>query len=75
MTNEEAQELNKNSALDNGRKLAFPNDNLSPFHEGLTKREYMATQLLSGLLSQNTVDVKLAVDMTDKLLIELSRNK
>jgi hypothetical protein len=75
MTNEEAAEFNLENAKRNGNKLAFPIDETNPFHHGLNKREYMATHILTGLLSQNIVDVNLAVKLTDELLIELNRNK
>ena len=75
MTNEQAADLNLEEAKRNGNKLAFPIDERIPFHPGLGKREYMATHILTGLLSQNIVDVNLAVKLTDELLIELHRNK
>ena len=75
MTNEQANKLNLEMANQNGNKLAFPINERIPFHLGLGKREYMATHILAGLLSQNIVDVNLAVKLTDELLIELNRNK
>lgn len=75
MTNEQAAKLNLEESKNNGNKLAFPTESIGPFHPGLGKREYMATHILAGLLSQNIVDVNLAVKLTDELLIELHRNK
>ncbi len=75
MTPEEAAKLNLEEAKRNGNKLAFPIDERIPFHPGLHKREYIATHILTGLLAQNIVDVNLAVNLADKLLIELHNNK
>ena len=75
MTPEEAAKLNLEESKHNGNKLAFPINERIPFHLGLEKREYMATHILTGLLAQNIVDVNLAVNLADKLLIELHNKK
>jgi hypothetical protein len=78
MTNEQAHALNKQVALDNGRNLSFPTETSGPYHRGLTKREYMATKILCAMITQgigSDVAAELAVDATEKLLIELSKNK
>ncbi len=81
MTKEEADKLNLEAAKDNGNALAFPTkDAFGFYHYGLTKREYMATQLMSGLLSDGkTFDMgeiaEHAVVAVDLLLIELNKNK
>ena len=78
MTKEEADELNLESARDNGNELAFPFISNYEHHEGLTKREYMATQLMTGLLSHGhdtRTAVEYSVKAVDLLLIELNKNK
>jgi hypothetical protein len=74
MTPEKAKEMNEERALENGNNLAFPIDSSNPYHKGLTKREYIATQLLTGLLAQgigSDIATTIAVDATDRLLIDL----
>lgn len=80
MTQLEIDELNKVRAVDNGNMPIKPIlvGGGSYVSVGLTKREYMATKILSGLLSDSEVtnfeyEVSLAVSLTDKLLIELNR--
>ena len=80
MTKEEADKLNLEAAKDNGNALAFPTkDAFGFYHYGLTKREYMATQLMSGLLSDGKTSpnsaAEHAVVAVDLLLIELNKNK
>ena len=79
MTQEDANNLNKEQALENGNDSTFPNkDGFGFLHYGLTKREYMATQIMLGLLSGG-YDVNGAVEKSiigvDKLLIELNRKQ
>ena len=79
MIKEEADNLNLESAKDNGNDSAFPNkDAYGFYHYGLNKREYMATQLMAGLLSHGH-DTRTAVEYSvkgvDLLLIELNKNK
>jgi len=77
MSKEYTEELNRESALENGRDLAFPFSTRYEHHKGLTKREYMASQIMSGLVSGgNDIDysVELAVQAVDKLLIRLHKN-
>ena len=78
MTPEKANEMNEERALENGNAIAYPLDTGYTHHRGLTKREYMATQLMSGLLS-NGHDINTAathaVNATDILLIQLNKEK
>ena len=78
MTKEEADKLNLEAAKDNGNALAFPTkDAFGFYHNGMTKREYIATQLMSAFLKdygpQNAANR--AVDAADYLLIELNKKK
>jgi hypothetical protein len=77
MTQEQADELNREQVMGVGKQLAFPLSTGSGYPSvGMTKREYMATQIMSGLLSGG-YDVNGAVEKSiigvDKLLIELNR--
>ena len=77
MSKEYTEELNRESALENGRDLAFPFSTSYEHHEGLTKREYMASQIMAALVSRgNDIDysAELAVQSVDKLLIRLNKN-
>ena len=78
MTPEKANELNREYAIENGNELAFPIDESMPPHRGLTKKEYMATQLMVGLLSHGH-DVNTAVEYSlvavDRLLIKLNEKR
>ena len=77
MTQEKAKEMNTERALENGDKLAFPIHADFPYHNGLTKREYIATQLLSGAISHSAMEnesmVHEVIRVTDLLLIELNK--
>ena len=80
MTPEKANEMNIERALEKGREHAFPLSTGSGYpHKGLTKREYIATQLLSGAISTSPTDndiiVQEVIRITDKLLIELNKNQ
>ena len=79
MTPEEADKLNLESAKDNGNDSAFPNQDTSGYlHYGLTKREYMATQLMSGAMAGHCSPEEAmgrAIRGVDLLLIELNKNK
>ena len=79
MTLEQATKLNLSAAKDSGNDLAFPVEkSIGAYHLGLTKREYIATRLLSAMITQgigSDVAAELAVEATDKLLIELKRNR
>jgi len=79
MTPEKANEMNEERALENGDKLAFPIDTSIPHHSGLTKREYIATQLLSGAIThsanENESMVHEVIRITDLLLIALHKKK
>ena len=79
MTPEEADKLNLESAKDNGNDSTFPNkDAVGYLHYGLTKREYMATQLMSGAMSGHCSPEEAmgrAIRGVDLLLIELNKNK
>lgn len=78
MTPEKANELNREQAKENGNELAFPVDETFPFHKGLTKREWMATQLMSGMLAQgigSDIAAHSAITATDRLLIQLNERR
>jgi hypothetical protein len=77
MTPEKAKEMNVERALENGDKLAFPIHADFPYHNGLTKREYMATQLMAGLLAQgigSDVAADCSVRAVENLLIAIHIN-
>ena len=79
MTNEKANEMNEERALERGNSWAFPNKDAYGFlHYGLSKREWMATQLMSGFLTQGyTSDVAAdrSIKAVDDLLIALHINQ
>lgn len=78
MTNEQANELNRGNAKENGNQLAFPMDETFPTHKGLTKREWMATQLMAGMLAQgkqSDIAAHSAITATDRLLMQLNERK
>ena len=63
----------------NKTDLAFPYTDFDENHKGLTKREYIATQILTGLLAsciRSFPDAKYiateAIEYTDELLKQLS---
>lgn len=64
----------------NKTDLAFPYEEFSQNHKGLTKREYIATQVLSGLCSNSSIAqhdtekyVKAAIQLTDELMKQLAK--
>jgi hypothetical protein len=77
MTQEDANKLNREQAMESGRQLAFPLYTGSGYPNiGMTKREYMATQLMVGLLSHGhakETSAVYAVQATELLLIELNK--
>jgi len=77
MTQEDANKLNKEQAMESGRQLAFPLSTGSGYPStGMTKREYMATQLMTGLMSSGftpELAVERAITGTELLLIELNK--
>jgi hypothetical protein len=81
MTPEEAGKLNLESARDNGNRLAFPIESITPFHKGLTKREYFAGLAMQGMLSNpetygdREIMMQVAVENADALLKELHSKK
>ena len=82
MTAEKANEMNEERALENGNDSAFPNQDTRGFlHYGLTKREYIATQLLSGVVAKHSIEtihhrgINDVIRVTDLLLIELNKKK
>jgi hypothetical protein len=78
MTEEEVNKKNEERALENGSALAYPLNTSYTFHRGMTKREYMATQLMSGFLTQGyTSDVAAdrSIKAVDDLLIALYVNR
>lgn len=79
MTQEEANNLNKEQAMEVGRQFAFPLFTGSGYPtNGLTKREYMATQIMSGLLSNGYSPedaAERAIKGVDSLLILLNKKQ
>jgi hypothetical protein len=78
MTPEKANEMNEERALESGNKPAFPSETNTHFHHGLTKREYIATQLLSAAVAKDSIGtvhhyIPDVIRATDLLLIELSK--
>jgi hypothetical protein len=76
MTQDDANKLNREQAMVSGRQLAFPLHTGSGYpNTGMTKREYMATQLMVALLSGYSVESAAvhAVQATELLLIELNK--
>ncbi len=77
MTKEDADKLNLEKAKENGNLPMNPVVS-NFYHNGLTKREYMATQLMVGLLSYGH-DTRTAVEYSVKavglLLIELNKTR
>jgi hypothetical protein len=79
MTQDDANKLNREQAMEVGRQLAFPLYTGSGFpNTGLTKREYIATQLMTQLIAENdtlsSAAIK-AVQATELLLIELNKKQ
>lgn len=74
-------EMNEKRAIEKGHEWAFPGENNSHYHFGLTKKEYIATQILNGFISHYGDDslvndvVKKTVQLTEQLLIELNKNE
>ena len=79
MTSEKANEMNEERALENGNDSAFPNKDAYGFlHYGLSKREWMSTQLMAGMLAQgigSDVAADCSVRAVDNLLIALHINQ
>ena len=77
MTQEQANELNREQAMEVGKQLAFPLSTGSGYPStGMTKREYMATQLMSGLITNGYSPedaVERAIRGVDLLLIQLNK--
>ena len=77
MTQEDANNLNKEQAMEVGKQLAFPSHTGSGYPStGMTKREYMATQLMSGLMSSGfspEAASERAIRGVDLLLIQLNK--
>jgi len=79
MDNEHASHLNLESSKLNGNQLAFPLSTGSGYPStGMTKREYMATQIMTGFLSNGHnigTSIEYSVEAVDKLLIALGTTK
>jgi hypothetical protein len=77
MTPEKANEMNEERALENGNDSAFPNQDTRGFlHYGLTKREYIATQLMAAAMAGHCSPeeaLNRAIKGVDLLLIELNK--
>ena len=79
MTQEDANNLNKEQAMEVGRQLAFPLHTGSGYPStGMTKREYMATQIMSGLITNGYSPedaAERAIRGVDLLLIQLNKKQ
>ena len=79
MTQEDANNLNKEQAMEVGKQFAFPLFTGSGYPtNGLTKREYMTTQIMSGLLSNGYSPenaAERAINAVDSLLIQLNKKQ
>lgn len=79
MTQEQANELNRTQAMEVGKELAFPLSTGSGYpNTGMTKREYMATQVFSGLMSSGYSPedaAERAIRGVELLLIELNKKQ
>lgn len=58
--------------------LSNPNGNITNPYYGLTKREYFAAMIFSGIAANNNnwpadIKVKFAVDGADALIVELNK--
>jgi hypothetical protein len=77
MTPEKANEMNEERTLENGNDSAFPNQDTRGFlHYGLTKREYIATQLMAAAMAGHCSPEEAlgrAIKGVDLLLIELNK--
>ena len=66
--------MNEERALENGNNSAFPNQ----YDYGMTKREWMATQLMAGFLTQGYASDAAAdrsIKAVNDLLIALHTNQ
>ena len=79
MKQEDIDKLNKEQAMEVGRQLAFPLHTGSGYpNTGMTKREYMATQIMSGLITNGYSPedaVERAIRGVDLLLIQLNKKQ
>ena len=79
MKQEDIDKLNKEQAMEVGKQFAFPLFTGSGYPtNGLTKREYMATQIMSGLLSNGYSPedaAERAIRGVDSLLIQLNKKQ
>jgi hypothetical protein len=79
MTQEGANKLNREQARESGRQLAFPLHTGSGYpNTGMTKREYIATQLMSALITNGYSpedSAERAIRGTELLLIELNKKQ
>jgi hypothetical protein len=79
MTQEDANNLNKEQAMEVGKQLAFPLHTGSGYpNKGMTKREYMATQIMSGLITNGYSPedaAERAIRGVDLLLIQLNKKQ
>ena len=72
--------MRKETTKEYGNNLAFPLGTDNVYHHGLSKREYIATQLMSWVGAHHSTDVineqrKIAdvIRITDMLLTELNK--
>ena len=77
MTQEDANNLNQEQGLENGNDSVFPNQDTRGFlHYGLTKREYITTQLMAAAMAGHCSPKEAldrAIKGVDLLLIELNK--
>jgi len=79
MGQEDTDRLNREQAMEVGRQLAFPLHTGSGYPNiGMSKREYMATQIMSGLISNGYSPedaAERAIRGVDLLLIQLNKKQ
>ena len=79
MGQEDTDRLNREQVMEVGRQLAFPLHTGSGYPStGMTKREYMATQIMSGLITNGYSPedaVERAIRGADLLLIQLNKKQ
>jgi hypothetical protein len=77
MTKENAEKLNRESALHNGNNSILPIKSTENLSLGLTKREYIAIQLMAASMTYGHTQeaaAQIAVKGAESLLFELSKN-
>jgi hypothetical protein len=79
MKQEDTDKLNREQAMEVGKQRAFPLHTGSGYPNiGMSKREYMATQIMSGLISNGYSPedaAERAIRGVDLLLIQLNKKQ